>query len=90
MPDYVFKEYQQTAPADLELFRKWMNLHQHIVANVSLKVFLLCLLSTSVASREALKEGEKLPELKFDEVESLVEGYEDQREVWFLRHRRSV
>jgi hypothetical protein len=38
MPDYVFREYQATAPADLELFRKWMNLHQHIVANVSLTV----------------------------------------------------
>lgn len=68
MAAYVYKEYETTAPADLELFREWMNLHQHIVANVSLKV--PALPSEYLAARGALKEGEKLPALSFEEVES--------------------
>jgi cytochrome c oxidase subunit 3 len=70
MADYVFKEYQDTAPADLQLYRDWMNLHQHIVANVSLKI--PAVPSEYLAARGALKEGEKLPELTFEEVESLL------------------
>ena len=70
MPDYVFREYQATAPADLELFRKWMNLHQHIVANVSLKVPAIG--PEYLAARAELKEGEKLPELEYAEVTSLL------------------
>lgn len=70
MADYVFKEYQATAPADLQLYRDWMNLHQHIVANVSLKI--PAVPSEYLAARGALKEGEKLPELSFEEVESLL------------------
>jgi cytochrome c oxidase subunit 3 len=70
MPAYVFKEYQQTAPADLELYNQWMNLHRHIVANVSLSV--PAVPSEYLEARGALKEGETLPELKFEEVESLL------------------
>ena len=68
MESYVYKEYQDTAPADLELFREWMNLHQHIVANVSLTV--PALPAEYLAARGSLKEGEKLPELGFEEVEA--------------------
>jgi len=68
MESYVYKEYQETASADLELYREWMNLHQHIVANVSLSV--PALPAEYLAARETLKEGEKLPELTFEEVES--------------------
>jgi cytochrome c oxidase subunit 3 len=70
MPDYVFREYQDTAPADLELYRKWMNLHQHIVANVSLTV--PALPAEYLAARDSLKEGDKFPELKYDEVKDLL------------------
>ncbi len=70
MADYVFREYQVTAPADLELYRQWMNLHQHIVANVSLSV--PAVPSEYLAARGALKEGETLPELGFDEVANLL------------------
>jgi cytochrome c oxidase subunit 3 len=70
MPDYVFREYQATAPGDLELFRKWMNLHQHIVANVSLTV--PALPAEYLAARDSLKQGDKFPELKYDEVKDLL------------------
>ena len=70
MADYVFREYQATAPADLELFRKWMNLHQHIVANVSLTV--PALPAEYLAARDSLKEGDKFPELKYEEVKDLL------------------
>jgi cytochrome c oxidase subunit 3 len=70
MPDYVFREYQATAPGDLELFRKWMNLHQHIVANVSLTV--PALPAEYLAARDSLKQGDKFPELKYEEVKDLL------------------
>lgn len=68
MADYVFKEYQATAPADVELYRQWMNLHQHIVANVSLSV--PAVPAEYLEARGKLKEGERLPELTFEEVET--------------------
>ena len=37
MSEETFNALKESAPVDVELFRQWMNLHQHIVANVSLK-----------------------------------------------------
>ncbi|MFN9718859.1 MAG: heme-copper oxidase subunit III [Planctomycetota bacterium] len=62
----LFKEYQKSATVDVDLYRKWMNLHQHIVANVSLTQ--PADTAAYLTSREALKEGEKPPVLDFDEV----------------------
>ena len=66
----LFQDFQRTAPKDAELFREWMNLHQHIVANVSLTV--PAVPAEYLVARGALKKGEKLPELKYEEVKALL------------------
>ena len=66
----TFKALQESAPADVELFSKWMNLHQHIVANVSLAIPAIG--PDYLAVREKLKAGEKLPELGYEEVRILL------------------
>ena len=66
----TFNALKESAPVDAELFRQWMNLHQHIVANVSLKVPAIG--PEYLAARAELKEGEKLPELEYAEVTSLL------------------
>ena len=63
----TFAEYQVTAEADAQLFSEWINLHQHIVANVSLTQ-LSALPADLLTARDALKEGQKLPELTYEEV----------------------
>ena len=78
MPDYVFKEYQATASADIALFREWMNLHQHIVANVSLDV--AALPAEYLAARESLEKGEKPPELKYEEVEQKLKTLKENKD----------
>ncbi|MFM8728886.1 MAG: heme-copper oxidase subunit III [Planctomycetaceae bacterium] len=66
MTDSEFKGYQDASAADYELFQKWMNLKQHIVADVSLSM--PALPADYLAKREALPEGERLPALKLEEV----------------------
>ena len=66
----TFNALKESAPVDAELFRQWMNLHQHIVANVSLNVPAIG--PEYLAARAELKEGEKLPELEYAEVTSLL------------------
>ena len=66
----TFKALQETAPVDAELYSKWMNLHQHIVADVSLAIPATG--PDYLAAREKLKEGEKLPTLEYGEVEALL------------------
>ncbi len=66
----TFNALKESAPIDTELYSKWMNLHQHIVANVSLKVAATG--PEYLAAREGLKAGEKLPELEFEEVTALL------------------
>jgi cytochrome c oxidase subunit 3 len=67
----LFKDYQRTAPVDVELYKEWMKLHQHIVANVSLSQ--PADTAGYLASRDSLKEGEKPPVLGFDEVKNFIE-----------------
>jgi len=66
MTDAEFKGYQDASAADYELFQKWMNLKQHIVADVSLTQ--PALPADYLVKREALPEGERLPALKLGEV----------------------
>lgn len=66
----TFKALQETAPVDADLYSKWMNLHQHIVADVSLAIPATG--PDYLAAREKLKEGEKLPTLEYGEVEALL------------------
>jgi cytochrome c oxidase subunit 3 len=66
----TFNALKESAPMDAELYSKWMNLHQHIVANVSLKIPATG--PEYLAAREALKAGEKLPELEYEEVTALL------------------
>ena len=68
--DSTFAALQESAPVDSELYNKWMNLHQHIVANTSLDFPATG--PDYLAAREKLKAGEKLPELKYAEVEKLL------------------
>jgi cytochrome c oxidase subunit 3 len=66
----TFKALQESAPADAELYSRWMNLHQHIVAEASLTVPATG--PEYLAAREKLKAGEKLPPLEYSEVEALL------------------
>mgnify|MGYP002633287123 CR=1 FL=1 len=68
----TFKALQETAPVDADLYSKWMNLHQHIVANVSLEKVPTATGPEYLAAREHLKESEKLPTLEYGEVEALL------------------
>ncbi len=61
-----FAEWQATAAADYALFLKWQFIHDHVVANVSLKW--PTDISQYTANRAELKAGEKPPELTIDEV----------------------
>ncbi len=59
---------RSSAAGDVALYRKWQNLHQHIVANVSLADVSVATGPRYLAAREALQEGETLPVLEFAEV----------------------
>lgn len=65
-------ELKSRAAADLDLFREWQNLTQHIVANVSLDAVKEAAGPGYLAARDALAEGESLPILTMSEVESLL------------------
>jgi len=68
LTDSEFKRYQEASVADYELFQKWMNLKQHIVADVSLYEVESALPADYLAKRDALPEGARLPALKLEEV----------------------
>ena len=70
MTDAEFKGYQESAAADYELFQKWMNLEQHVVADVSLAQ--PALPADYLVKREALGAGERLPALKLEEVRTYL------------------
>ncbi|MBC7966350.1 MAG: cytochrome c oxidase subunit 3 [Fuerstia sp.] len=67
----TFAALKESAPVDVDLFKQWMNLHQHIVANVARKIPAIG--PEYLAARGALKEGDKLPELEYAEVTSWLE-----------------
>jgi cytochrome c oxidase subunit 3 len=60
----------KSAIHDVALYRKWQNLHQHIVANVSLEKVPVATGPGYLAAREALSEGESLPALEYAEVKA--------------------
>jgi cytochrome c oxidase subunit 3 len=62
-----------SAPGDVALYSKWQNLHQHIVANVSLDEVPVATGPGYLADRAALQEGETLPVLEFAEVTAELE-----------------
>ena len=66
----TFKTLQVSAPVDVALHSRWMDLHQHIVANVSLKKPATG--PEYVAASAKLEPGEKLPELEYSEVTALL------------------
>ena len=67
-----FAVYQESAEIDLKLYREWMNLHQHVVANVSLAE--PALPAGYLESRATLEAGEKQPELTMEEVQKWLNG----------------
>jgi heme/copper-type cytochrome/quinol oxidase subunit 3 len=66
----LLEEMQPVVGVDVALYRKWQNLHQHIVANVSLEKVPVATGPGYLAAREALSEGESLPALEYAEVKA--------------------
>lgn len=66
--DGADSELQQQAANDVVLYGKWQNLHQHIVANVSLTKVPEATGPKYLEARAALAEGDSLPVLTFGEV----------------------
>jgi hypothetical protein len=65
----LLAEMQPVVGIDVALYGKWQNLHQHIVANVSLEKYPVATGPGYLAAREALEEGESLAVLEYAEVE---------------------
>ena len=68
------QELRDAANVDIELFSKWQNLHQHIVANVSLTAVPVAVGPDYLAARAGLEEGESLPVLGFSEVKDYLQA----------------
>lgn len=73
-------ETKKAVESDLALYGEWRNLHEHIVADISLEKVVDengAALKASVEdyrkARAQLAEGESLPPLEYDEVVSLLE-----------------
>lgn len=62
------EEYRQLATTDIELFQKWKNLREHIVANVSLDALESAEMNAYRTARSELAAGDRFPELSFGEV----------------------
>jgi cytochrome c oxidase subunit 3 len=72
--DTAAAEYlKETAAADAELYQKWTNLHDHIVADVSLTQVPVAIGPAFLDQRAALPEGDSLPPLEFSEVEQYLQ-----------------
>lgn len=72
------EDVKDSAAADVALYSKWQNLHQHIVANVSLIEVPDAAGPEYLKARASLAEGDSLPTLKFGEVAtylSEMKGY---------------
>lgn len=67
--------------ADVELYRQWQNLHQHIVADVSLESVPVAAGPGYAEARAALAEGAALPALGFVEVKKFLAGLKGQQYV---------
>ena len=65
-------EHRRQAAIDIELFQKWKTLHEHVVANVSLVALKSAEISSYRAARNELNEGDRLPELSFNEVDDYL------------------
>lgn len=65
-----FEQWKTDAKIDYALFLKWQDLHEHVVANVSLKF--PAAIAGYQEARTKLKEGEKPPEITLDEAKALV------------------
>ena len=63
---------KKQAAEDVALYGKWQNLHQHIVANVSLGKVPGAAAADYLVARSALAEGESLPVLTFGEVKDFL------------------
>jgi cytochrome c oxidase subunit 3 len=65
-------ELRTAAAADIELYQRWKNLNEHMIANVSLKSVASAQVGSYRTAREALATGEKLPALTLDEVDEYL------------------
>ncbi len=64
---------REQAASDVILYEKWQNLHQHIVANVSMIDVPNAIGPDYLAARAALAEGDSLPILTFGEVDDFLQ-----------------
>lgn len=74
-------ELKSQVTADVELYQKWQNLRQHIVADVSLEAVPVAAGPGYAAARAGLEEGESLPALGFVEVKQYLAGLKGQQYV---------
>ncbi len=63
---------RETAASDLELYSRWKNLHEHIVAEVSLEQVAVADSAGYLKDRSKLAAGEVLPVLSFSEFKSYL------------------
>ncbi len=63
---------RKRAADDIELYKKWKNLDEHVIANVSLVDVSSAEISSYRTAREQLAVGEKLPPLMLNEVETYL------------------
>ncbi|MEZ6124937.1 MAG: cytochrome c oxidase subunit 3 [Planctomycetaceae bacterium] len=66
--DPGLKYLQATASSDVRLYERWLNLHQHVVANASMTAVPRAAGADYLKARTELKEGESFPERQFSEV----------------------
>jgi cytochrome c oxidase subunit 3 len=65
-----FEQWKSSAAADYALFLKWQELHEHVVARVSLEH--PAAPAQYLDARTQLKAGEKPPEITLDEVKAFL------------------
>ncbi len=73
MDEETAAEYRAQVEGDLRLYERWKNLHEHRVANASLTALPVAEISAYRSARNALAEGDRIPELKLGEVHEYLE-----------------
>jgi len=71
---------RETAKSDLELYSRWKNLHEHVVADVSLNEVIVADSAGYLKDRGKLAEGDSLPNLTFSEFKGYLEQLKENPE----------
>ncbi|MEZ6062896.1 MAG: cytochrome c oxidase subunit 3 [Planctomycetaceae bacterium] len=71
---------KETAKSDLELYSRWKNLHEHLVAEVSMHDVAVADSAGYITDRAKLPEGESLPGLRYSDAKDYLEGLKQNPE----------